>query len=647
MAKLTPVEFDPFAKSQKLTPVDFNPFETATQVPSASRTVLDQGLQGATFGFADEATDRIGAGIASALTPDLTYSDALGQARDLSKQQLGAELEERPVLSIASNLAGGLATGGIGAGTKTGATVGNIIRSGNLGSRIAKGAVAGAASGGLYGAGSADEGSRLQGATTGAEYGAVLGGALPAAGAAFNKLNTKKVIPKADEVRQLASGLYQKANQLGGTLKPEITNQFLDSIDNLRPQTKIGQMVAGDSEFTKIADRIKGIRDEPLDLQSAQELDEILGNTIDGLMDNGKLTKEGYKVQNIQNNLRDAIENATEDQITGGKEGFDALKEGRSLWSTSLRMKDLERIVDNANTFQVPATAIKSGFRQIVRNPKKFSRYSPEEQKAIKRASETGIVTDILNIAGSRLGPIISGSAAFATGGPIAAGLASAASYGTSSLARNAAESLQGGRAIDAIRAVADRSGLSREVKRIDLQRDFDRIKNSSFIKSETGAIGNFPKDLIDESDLTGVITGRPVTFNYTHNTDSAGKYYGKAKAGDQFGRDIEPSGKYMNITSEKGLDRAKSISTSIETGKKTFKNPIVIDNDNLNWKKELSKMYGGKTGKNLTDALVKDGYDGIITKENKYISEVIDLLSKKPEKEDLQKAFEARKLKK
>ncbi|MCA9244511.1 MAG: hypothetical protein KDA32_11180 [Phycisphaerales bacterium] len=62
--------------------------------------------------------------------------------------------------------------------------------------------------------------------------------------------------------------------------------------------------------------------------------------------------------------------------------------------------------------------------------------------------------------------------------------------------------------------------------------------------------------------------------------------------------------------------------------GTLTFHNPLVIENDSLQWKKTLSDAYGGKTGKALSLALLRDGYDGVVTVDNGHASEILDLTS-------------------
>ena len=120
--------------------------------------------------------------------------------------------------------------------------------------------------------------------------------------------------------------------------------------------------------------------------------------------------------------------------------------------------------------------------------------------------------------------------------------------------------------------------------------------------------------------------TGQPVTFDYVHNQNSATKNMGLPKAGDAFQRDFEPSGKY--ITPLKPSE-VKPLRDGYEGGKVTFKNPLVIDVQAGKWKKPLSEKYG-KTGKELSKAIIADGHDGIVTlsvlKNRTTTSEAVDL---------------------
>lgn len=191
-----------------------NPFDkfdaTAAKRPDTFDTIGDQALQGATFGFGDEAQSALAAAALTAMNGK-SFKENYDAARGVSKNRLQQEVQDSPVTSTVANLGGGIATGLAGGATKAGSAVADWLGGGGIAARTAKGAVAGAASGGLYGAGSADEGDRLAGAESGAKAGAIVGGAIPAVVAGAGAVKNAILPRVADDARALA----QKALDYG------------------------------------------------------------------------------------------------------------------------------------------------------------------------------------------------------------------------------------------------------------------------------------------------------------------------------------------------------------------------------------------------------------------------------------------------
>jgi hypothetical protein len=111
--------------------------------------------------------------------------------------------------------------------------------------------------------------------------------------------------------------------------------------------------------------------------------------------------------------------------------------------------------------------------------------------------------------------------------------------------------------------------------------------------------------------------TGKPATINYARNTEGARNFV-KYK-------EVVP-GRYM-IESEPD---AKPIDSRWERGTVQFKNPLVVDFADGQWKQNLSQQYGGKTGTKLSNAVRENGYDGIITRDRYGTSEIVDLSNAK-----------------
>lgn len=254
-------------------------------------------------------------------------------------------------------------------------------------------------------------------------------------------------IPTADMIKKEAGKAYQAAEVNGGTLHPSVRNEFIDEVNKLAPQTEDEKLLAGNSDFTKAVEALNMRRDAPLTLEQAQGIDEQLGDLVDSnLHPNGSPTKVGRRILEIQDTLRDFTRNVDPERVEGGTEGFKAWQEGQRLWSKQAKMRDIEKIIQRADMTDNPATAIKTGFRNLALNGKRMRGYSAKERLLITNAAKSGVVSDTLRTLGSRLNPI----AAMATHGPVgglAAGMVSSGS-------RKAATVMQANKAIKVARAI-------------------------------------------------------------------------------------------------------------------------------------------------------------------------------------------------
>lgn len=260
--------------------------------------------QGASFGFGDEITARV-----RSLSPNQTYEGALADER----QKLEGERDASRVASLGTEAAGMALTGkALGAG--------NLIQKATtLPRRIAAGAAEGAAAGGLYGAGAAGEGERVQGAVVGGGVGATVGAALPALGAGVRAtadalgirgaMNPQARAERAitDAIRksgttpgQLADDIERRAAQSGAA--PEV---LADQSENL-----LGLSRAAQARPSTAKDRVAATLVERAKQQGARLVNALetwsgtqVGNvrqTADALMNRqrtnaAKLYQEAFK----------------------------------------------------------------------------------------------------------------------------------------------------------------------------------------------------------------------------------------------------------------------------------------------------------------------------------------------------------------
>lgn len=117
--------------------------------------------------------------------------------------------------------------------------------------------------------------------------------------------------------------------------------------------------------------------------------------------------------------------------------------------------------------------------------------------------------------------------------------------------------------------------------------------------------------------DAATIETGKPISLPFRRNPIPAPKLDPIQRK--QFGQDIEPAGRYVNYH-----PADEEVPAGFERGTVNFNNPLVLDWEN--WKQNLSDQFAGKTGKQLSAAIKDAGHDGIITLDNGYPKEIVEL---------------------
>ena len=146
---------------------------------------------------------------------------------------------------------------------------------------------------------------------------------------------------------------------------------------------------------------------------------------------------------------------------------------------------------------------------------------------------------------------------------------------------------------------------------------------NKKEIKNSNKSSFSFDKinSKIETDSNINKLTDKGITMTYVHMNNQNTQNFGTT-----YGQNIEPSGEYMNVDTMQGKYKVPGA----DYGTIHFKQPLVLDHVNTGetgWKKTLSDMFENKTGKELSNAIKKAGYDGIITiDEDGYYSEVVNI---------------------
>ena len=150
---------------------------------------------------------------------------------------------------------------------------------------------------------------------------------------------------------------------------------------------------------------------------------------------------------------------------------------------------------------------------------------------------------------------------------------------------------------------------------------------DSNQIKSTANANPTGDADIrysLSDNEKINRVTEDGLTMTYVRVPNQNTQNYGST-----YGQNIEPAGEYMNMDTMQGKHKIDGY----EYGTIQFKKPLVLEHINTSdtgWKKTVSDMYNGLTGKKLTEALIKDGYDAIVTYDDYGYNEIVNLNGKK-----------------
>lgn len=116
-----------------------------------------------------------------------------------------------------------------------------------------------------------------------------------------------------------------------------------------------------------------------------------------------------------------------------------------------------------------------------------------------------------------------------------------------------------------------------------------------------------------------------PLTMEYARNTEKA------PDMGEMYGQHIEPHGRYLTHRDPHG-----NYGDRFEFGTVAFQNPLHMEmggtpTEATHWKHRLSEQYGGKRGRELSQAVRDAGHDAIMTHDEYGPSEVVDLTGFQP----------------
>lgn len=302
----------------------------------------------------------------------ISFSDALGNER----QRIQGVRQQSPRAALPAEALGAVGSG-LGTVSKLAQTIPGAIRQGGT-------------LGALFGGGSGDT---VEDRATRAVLGGVTGGAtaglFQGAGQALANRAARSHIPDQEQLFARATAAYNRADNAGVRVAPPEFAKFTKQLEaelrseGFRPRLHPRADVA--------LDEIKSVVNQP---QSLRDLDQ-LRRVIRAAARSNEADERRVGSAMIAK-LDEFIDDLNPDKIIAGnaREGVEALKEARSLYSRAARADTIDELIDRAGVRAGQFSgsgfenALTTEFRQLRLNPKRLRGFSEEEKKLISAVAE-------------------------------------------------------------------------------------------------------------------------------------------------------------------------------------------------------------------------------------------------------------------
>lgn len=375
-----------------------------------------------------------------------TYDDQLSAVRGQEKQFR----EDHPVVSIGSEFAGAMLPAAFGAGA--------ISAASSLPRAIGRGALFGGATGAAYGFGEGEGGieNRASGAAGHALIGALLGGAIPLAGAgvrsvAQNRATRKAVkdaarnAPSSEELRALGNQLYRQVDDAGVQIKPDAFSKAREDIlDYLRTSTGYDEL-PGPGSLTPNTGRVMQIMDEAGTRMAAEPTAALPFRSLDQMRRQagaaaGNVTNKSDRAAGtaVIQELDDFVQRLGPDDLVGGD--AEALKsaigKARDVWSRMSKSQLVDDAMERSeNYLSGAASGVRNQFKNILQNKKLAAQFTPAEKAALRQVTHGSALDQLINLAGGGLAQMGTIGAGAGLGGVPGAVVGAAAATGQRKLA--------------------------------------------------------------------------------------------------------------------------------------------------------------------------------------------------------------------
>lgn len=219
-------------------------------------------------------------------------------------------------------------------------------------------------------------------------------GVLPAVGPLRAARARRAMIPTRAEIKAAANDAYARAEQAGGMLPQNELGGFVQRAEQMlsKESFDVDQHPQTNSALKKLYEEatrpgVNGHSPQGAEIIRRRLLDAEKDALIAG---KGEVTSDarlaGKLLDDFDDFMDQALSSATAEYRTA-----------RNLWSVQRKTQDIEQLIERAKNqaggYSVSGmeNALRTQFRTLADNPRRFNRFSPEERAAILRVARNGL----------------------------------------------------------------------------------------------------------------------------------------------------------------------------------------------------------------------------------------------------------------
>ncbi|HEY2417121.1 MAG TPA: hypothetical protein VGH84_04325, partial [Steroidobacteraceae bacterium] len=193
------------------------------------------------------------------------------------------------------------------------------------------------------------------------------------------------------EALPIATTLLDKARASGADLSPDYVNKFIDKVtSDAEPAGPGTAAVSGPNDpVAGMVQRLQALRDQPLNIKDVMGMDqELNARQRAAIKTDPDLAR---RIGNLQDSLRDQVDAATQADVGGGADGWNAFKDGRAAYSQYKKMQAVEDMKERADGMQNPTSSYKTAVNNFANGPKARG-WSDDEIASLKDSADRGVI---------------------------------------------------------------------------------------------------------------------------------------------------------------------------------------------------------------------------------------------------------------